>query len=327
MSSEVIKAGLLSTIVAGERTGFRYLGIGPCGAMDHFAMVVSNYLAGNSDAAAVLEINFPAPEFLFEKDHLICVTGKGFRIYINDENFSPWKPLLVKKGSTLKLKKIETGSRAYLAVHGGWKSQEWLGSFTTHLSVKAGGYSGRPLKKGDILEANEIHQPIDKVKALPWEISKNELNKIYTSSNEVRIITSIETDWLSSESKEKFLTSEFKITNHSNRMGYRLEGEKLEVDEPIELVSSPVDFGTIQLLPDGNLIILMADHQTTGGYPRIASVIKSDLSKLAQMNPNDKVNFKLITLMEAESTLLARMKLLTELKQACLTQYKNYFRI
>ncbi len=326
MSIEVIKPGLLITLVDVGLNGFRYLGIGPCGAMDHFAMSVSNYLVGNNNDAATLEMNFPAPELLFLKNNLICVTGSGLKIYLNDQVISSWKPHLVKKGSTIKFEKMESGCRAYLSVNSGWIAQDWLGSQTTDLGVRAGGFKGRMLQKGDILETNETQHHMEKNRSLPWGVSKNELDKIYSPPNQIRIIDSVEVKALSSESKERLFTTEFKITNQSNRMGYRLEGDKLFLNESLELVSSAVDYGTIQLLPDGNLIILMADHQTTGGYPRIASVVKSDLPKLSQLSPNEKINFKLITLEEAESELLAREKLLDELKQACLRQYKNYFK-
>jgi len=327
MSIKIIKPGLLTTLVDEGRTGFRHLGIGPGGAMDRFAMTVSNYLVGNCERVATIEMNFPAPEILLQHAHLISITGKGFEIQVNEKIVPLWKPILVKKGSIIRFEKVEGGSRAYLSVHGGWKAQEWLGSFSTHLGVKAGGYLGRALQKEDILETKGIDKDIDETKTLAWGVSKNELDKIYFLPNEIRITSSIETDLLSPESKENFLSSAFRVTPQSNRMGYRLEGEKLFLNQPVELVSSAVDFGTVQLLPDGNLIILMADHQTTGGYPRIASVIKSDLPKLAQMNPNDKINFKLIPLHEAESELLKRENSLAELKQACITQYKKYFNL
>ena len=326
MSIKIIKGGLLSILVDKGRPGFRHLGIGPSGAMDSFAMTIANYLVGNEERAATLEMNFPAPEILFQETQLICVTGRGLKIYLDDELTSPWKPSVVKKGSILKFERAETGSRAYLSVHGGWKSEEWLGSFSTSLGVKAGGYSGRALQKDDVLEVNARGHLTSPAKSLPWEISKNELDKIY-KHGEIRIIASVETDWLSQEAKGKLSSSAFRITPQSNRMGYRLEGEKLSLHQAIEMVSSPVDFGTVQLLPDGNLIILVADHQTTGGYPRIASVIKSDLPALAQMNPNDKIKFRLISQHEAEREWKAREKLLTELKQICMEQYKNYFNV
>lgn len=327
MSIEVIKAGLQSTIVAGERNGFRYLGVGTGGAMDSFAMKTSNFMVGNGGDVAVLEINFPAPELLFREDLLVSVTGRGFRVYINEKIFPSWRSVLVKKDAVMKLEKVEHGNRAYLAVHRGWKAQTWLGSFTTHLGSNIGGCWGRGLIKGDILEPNQQQPSVNEIRVLPWGISKKELDSIYLPTDEIRIIQSIETDLLSPGSKEKLLTSEFKISSQSNRMGFRLEGEKLTLGKPLELVSSPVDFGTIQLLPDGNLIILMADHQTTGGYPRIGSIIKSDLPRLAQKSANDKIRFKLISLNEAESEMQKRHTLLTELQNACLTQHNNYFKV
>lgn len=326
MSIKVIKPGLLATLVDGGRSGFRYLGIGPAGTMDHFAMAVSNYLVGNGERSATLEMNFPAPEFLFQDDQLVCVAGKGFRVYINGEIISLWKPYVVKKGSTVKFEKMATGSRAYLSVHGGWRGQDWLGSFSTSLGVRAGGYGGRALQKDDVLEANEKCHEASQPKSLPWGISKSELDKVYSPSDHIRIVASVETDKLAAGAREKLLSSPFRITHQSNRMGYRLEGAQLSLRQPMEMISSPVDFGTIQLLPDGNLIILMADHQTTGGYPRIASVIKSDLPMLAQMSPNENIRFRLVSLNEAEAEWQSREKLLAELKQVCLAHYKNYFK-
>ncbi len=325
MSIKIIKPGLLATLVDEGRVGFRNIGIGPGGAMDSFAMKVANYLVGNGEKAAVMEMHFPAPEMLFQNVHLICVTGKGFEIFVDDKTIPLWKPIAVEKGSIIKFTKSGSGSRAYLAVHNGWKAHEWLGSFSTHLGVKAGGYLGRALQKEDVLETATNELAVNGTKTLPWRISKNELDAIYSPPDEIRIINSIEADLLLSESRKKLLSSNFSVTHQSNRMAYRLEGEKLFLSRPVELVSSAVDFGTIQLLPDGNLIILMADHQTTGGYPQIASVIKADLPKLAQLNLSDKINFKMIPLSEAESILLSKEKQLAELKHICVRQFNQYF--
>jgi antagonist of KipI len=325
MSIEIIKPGLLSTLVDSGRSGYREFGIGPSGAMDRFAMTVSNCLVGNKEELATLEMHFPAPEIMFHQTHLVCVSGIGFEIKVDDKSIPLWKPFLAKKGSRMKFTKVTAGSRVYFSTQSGWRAEKWLESFTTHLGVQAGGHEGRVLKKGDIIETNKTAYYKDETKTLPWGISLYELSKIYLPPNEIRIIKSIETGLLSVESNKKLLSSSFTITRQSNRMGYRLEGEKLFLNEPVHLVSSAVNFGTIQLLPDGNLIVLMADHQTTGGYPRIAAVIKSDLPKLAQLNPDDKINFKLISLIDAENELRSRERLLDDLKQACLANYEKYF--
>ena len=326
MSIEVIKPGLLTTLVSTRREGARYLGVGPTGAMDEFALQVGNFLTGNPTALATLEMHFPAPEFFFQTSHLVSVTGIGFEVKADDRTIPLWKPFLVRKGATLKFGKTSGGNRAYFSLHGGWRAQEWLGSSTTNLNARMGGHAGRALQKGDLLETNKTVPWGNELKILPWEISTNELKKIYFPDDEVRCTESAETDLLSRESIEKLFSSSFTVLPQSNRMGYRLEGEKLFLAKPIELISSAVDFGTIQLLPDGNMVILTADHQTTGGYPRVASIIKPDLPKVAQRTAHDKIKFKLISQREAELQLEARAKLTEDIKSACLSQYKTYFK-
>jgi len=314
----------MATLVSEGRQGFRNLGIGPGGAMDYFAMKASNFLVGN-DREAVLEMGYSSSEFLFQNDSLIAITGRGFDAFVNNEPLTLWKPVHIKNNSILKLKKKSSAAWAYLAVKGGWRAQKWLNSFTTNSFAKSGGFNGRILVKEDILEMNEGKTMAGGAGALPWGISAKELDEVYSSSHAIRCISSVETDLLSSSSKEKFVSTEFTVTSQSNRMGYRLTGERLLLYQKIELVSSPVDFGTVQLLPDGNLIVLMADHQTTGGYPRIASVIKADLSKLSQLMPGEKINFKMISFREAETALISREQKLDELKRSCHTRIEKYF--
>ncbi len=324
MSIAFSKPGLLTTLVAGERNGYRNIGVGPGGAMDQFAMKVSNYLVGNQEDHAVIEFNFPAPEIQFKQSLLIGVTGKNFEVLVNDVIVPLWRPVGVEKNSVVKFKNKSSGGRGYLSVQSGWKAQEWLGSTTTHLEVEAGGHRGRALQKTDVIETNENGLGVLNEKGFPWSVSKNELNKIYSPASEIRCVPNAETDLLAPEFKKRFTTQALAVTPQSNRMGYRLEGETLHLGQPIELVSSPVDFGTIQLLPNGNLIVLMADHQTTGGYPRIGSVIKSDLPKLSQLGSSDSLNFKMISLAEAEDLLLSMEGLINQIKHSCFHQLSKY---
>jgi antagonist of KipI len=325
MSIKIIRPGLMTTLVSDGREGFRSSGIGPGGAMDYFAMKTANFLVGN-DGDAVLEVGYSSAELFFKEDSLISVTGRGFEVFVNDKTAALWRPLKIKKESTLNLKKKTGGAWAYLAVHGGWKAQEWLNSFTTNLHAKAGGLEGRILEKGDVVEKNEGSTIVNDAGALPWGISSKELDEVYAEANVMRCTCSPESDLMSSASKRKFETREFAVSSQSNRMGYRLTGEALSLQEKIELVSSPVDFGTVQLLPDGNLIVLMADHQTTGGYPRIASVIRADLAKLSQLMPGEKVNFKMISFGEAEAELISRHQKLDELRKSCHVRIEKYFK-
>jgi antagonist of KipI len=321
MSIKIIKPGLVSTLVDEGRTGYRSLGIGPGGVMDSFAMEVANYLVGNSQRSATLEMHFPAPEILFQQAPLVCLTGKGFSAWLNDIQIPLWQPFRAMKDSVLKFKISPPGHRTYLAVRGGWRAQEWLGSFATYLGVQAGGHEGRTLQKDDILEATVPYRESDVRDLLPLAISKGELDSVYGASNQIRCTPSAETDLLSDQSRNIFLSSSFTVTSQSNRMGYRLKGHPMHLGQPTEMVSSPVDFGSVQLLPEGNLIVLMADHQTTGGYPRIASVIQADLPKMAQLSPGEEINFRMISFSEAESALFSRRKQLDDLKSRCLSQF------
>lgn len=324
MSIKILKPAVAITLVSDGREGFRSWGIAPGGAMDYFAMKTANFLVGN-DQEAVLEIGYSSAEILFNADCLISVTGKGFDAFVNDEAVASWKPFKIKRDSILKLKKSPRGAWAYLATQGGWRAQKWLNSFTTNTYAKAGGFDGRMLRKEDILEMNERRTSAGNAGLLPWGISTKELDEVYSPPNVVKCIPSAEIDLMSDSSKQKFGSTEFTITSQSNRMGYRLTSEPLSLHEKTELVSSPVDFGTVQLLPDGNLIVLMADHQTTGGYPRIASVIKKDLSKLSQAMPGEKLKFKMISFQEAEAALISKEQQLDELRRSCHTRIQSYF--
>ena len=149
MSIKIIKPGVSATLQDTGRSGHRGIGIGSGGAMDMFAMKVANFLCGNDESEAVIEINFPAPEILFEQDAIISITGADFSGYINATAVSPWRTLYVKKNTVLKFRQPISGARSYLAVQGGWQVEKWLGSYSTHLKLGTGGLFGRALQKED----------------------------------------------------------------------------------------------------------------------------------------------------------------------------------
>jgi antagonist of KipI len=323
MSIKIIKAGVQTTVQDAGRTGHRSIGIGSGGAMDNFALLIANYLTGNEANAAVMEINFPAPEILFEQDALISLTGADFSATINEIALPSWAPVFVKKDTLLKFKQPIFGTKLYLAVHGGWQITKWLNSYSTNLKVATGGYYGRALQKDDTINFTTNYFSFAENKILPWHISQNELDKMYQPQNNIRCIKSIEWNLLNEASKQNFEKNNFSITNQSDRMGYRLNSQLLLLQQPTELISSAVDAGIIQLLPDGNCIVLMADHQTTGGYPRITAVIKTDLPKLAQTKPGQSINFTIVSLQDAEDLLIKMQQILQEIKIACLLNFKK----
>lgn len=297
------KSGLLSTIQDLGRQGFRRFGINPGGAMDKQAVRLINILLGNDDAEAVLEMHFPAPLLEFEADALIALGGADFGASLNNNEIENWRPFFIEKGSVLEFKKRVFGSRAYLAVKGGFAVKKWLKSSSTNLAANIGGFAGRALQKNDGLFFNQRTK--DKGQKTSYKISRSLTANYQKSPTKVRVIGGAEFDLLTAVHEQIFLTQNFRVSRESDRMGFRLMGEPLFLIEQQELISSAIDFGTIQLLPDGQMIILMADHQTSGGYPRIAHVVSVDLPILAQLGANDNIGFEMICLDEAENLTLA----------------------
>lgn len=305
---QFIKSGILSTYQDTGRNTYRYLGINPNGAIDRMAVRLLNILLQNSENEAAIEIHFPSPEIYFENNTIIAIGGAGFSPSLIDKDHNTielnnWQCTWVFAGSTLKFKKRIWGQRAYIAVKGGFPAAEWLGSKSTNSLL---GFNG--ISPNHYLSIPEHTKP----SVLPY--LGYSIRPSYSASPSIRLIKGKEFESLSAESKERLEKQELTISQNSNRMGYRLIGEALSLSKPLELISSAVDFGTVQLLPDGQLIILMADHQTTGGYPRLGNVISVDLPILAQCGPKDTLKFKFITQAEAEELLILREKEIKKLK-------------
>ncbi len=327
MSAVVLKAGLLDTLQDGGRYGHQHLGINPCGVMDSLSANVANILAGNHAMAVVLEVHFPAASLQFTTPRLIALSGADFGATINGEAIPGNTAIIVNGGAVLKFTASVQGARCYIAIRGGWSAEEWLGSGSTNLKVKKGGYHGRSLQNGDEIKnrTTEKQMKIPMVVgskgyvALP--ISAN-TSPLYTQRN-FRCIAASEYDWLDAESRQRLVDSSFTINNRSDRMGYQLSGSSLVVENKEQLLSSAVTKGTIQCLPSGQLIVLMADHQTTGGYPRIANVISADLPSLAQMKPGSLLNLRLVDVQTAEDIFFEQQYLLEQIRVAVLKKFKQ----
>jgi antagonist of KipI len=287
--------GILTTVQDLGRNGFRSFGINPNGVMDKTAARLINILLGNDENEAVIELHFPAPKLRFEKDAVIVLGGADFAAKINNKPMENWSCVFVEKGSLLEFNGKISGARCYLSVKGGFETENWLGSASTNLIANI----GKSLKQHDSLSFKSTKQLANRKLKIA-----NSLLPYYSKFPTVRVVAGAEFENLTALSEQNLLKKSFVISNQSDRMGFRLEGEPLYLLNSQELISSAVNFGTIQLLPNGQMIILMADHQTTGGYPRIAHVISADLPLLAQLNPNDKVAFHLISHEHAEEILL-----------------------
>ena len=307
------KPGILTTVQDLGRTGARSVGINPGGVMDTAAARMANILVGNAESTAVLEMHFPAPEIEFDDDAVFATCGADFGAQLSGSPFSNWSVGQARKGDVVRFSKKHFGNRAYLAVSGGVDGDEWLGSRSTNLSV---GIGGKKIFAGNRIECSPSSSATS-LTAGPSILPR------YSRFPTVRIIAGPELEFLTATSERNFLSDGFTITNDCNRMGYRLAGKPLHQLHKREMISAAVAFGTIQLLPDGQLIVLMADHQTSGGYPRIGNVISVDLPLLAQCGTNDGVSFALVSNDEAERLAEVFESELNYLRVGCRLQTQN----
>lgn len=326
MSLKIIKAGILDTIQDLGRLGHRHLGINPGGVMDGFSATIANLLVGNSETEAVIELHFPASTFMFQQPALISITGADFTPSINGDIVPLWQPILVSKHSVLQFSKLRSGARCYLAIRNGLHLDQWLNSYSTNLKAEAGGWLGRSLIKEDLIEYKKPEPQTklletDKTRVLPWKANPEFFS---AKKNELLFIKGAEWDYLSNETQQEFLNATFTISAQSDRMGFHLDGYDLARENYSEMISSAVCFGTLQLIPSGKLIVLMADHQTTGGYPRIGYVISACHSALAQLQHGNKITFKLAAVSLAEELMIKQKKHLLQIKSGCIFNLKNY---
>ena len=313
MTLLIERAGILTTVQDLGRTGRRSLGINPGGAMDRAAVRILNAVLGNDEGEAVLEMHYPGPGAVFEARALFAVGGADLAPMLNGEPLRMWTTVNAAPGDRLSFAEPRQGARAYLAISGGFGIEEWLGSKSTNLLAAVGGFEGRRLKAGDRLSFGPRAES-----GVPGITAGRSIVPHYSPHPTVRVLPGAEFALLTAKAEAEFREGSFTVTNDSNRMGYRLAGPRLHLLNRRELLSAAVDFGTVQLMPDGGLTVLMADHQTTGGYPRIAGVIEPDLSLLAQLMPGDKIAFHPVDTEEAERVALAHRRDLTLLKNGVL---------
>jgi antagonist of KipI len=323
MGLRIIKSGIGDSIQDMGRYGYQQLGIPPGGVMDRIAATIANTLVGNPIGEPLLEMHFPAATILFETSMMIALTGADFGAEINGKEVLINQPILVPSKAELRFTKHKKGSKIYLSVEEGFESKKWLGSSSTSFQVQKGGKDGRYLVKNDTLEFNNKEDlEIDTLMHLPWRASMSE----FYTGDRIDFMAGAEYPLLEKISQTSMVTNRFKVSNQSNRMGYRLEGQALLLSSKKECLSSAVGFGTIQLLPNAQMIILMADHQTTGGYPRIGHVASSSLPTLAQVSVGESINFVLVTPDEAEANFIQQQQNLQQLQNACNFRLQEYFK-
>lgn len=317
----VLKPGALSQLQDLGRYGQQRYGVPVNGVMDEWSHRLANVLVGNPEDQATLECTLTGPTLRFTRDRLIALSGADMQARIDGMPVPLDQPLLVRGGATLACGERRRGARLYLAVRGGFDVPAVMGSRSTFLRGGYGGFQGRALARGDRLPL----QPADTgypgatrllvqcgtpfVSAAQFAIAAPD-----GDAGILRVVPGPQWQAFTAQARQAFVEQPFQIDNRSDRMGYRLAGPRLMLAQPLEMVSEAVSFGTVQVPPDGNPIVLMADRQSAGGYPKIAYVASVDLPRLAQALPGDTVRFAPITLAQAQALYLQREDRLAELR-------------
>ena len=295
----VVKPGLLTSVQDLGRYGHQASGVPVAGPMDTFSHRLANQLAGNEPDAATLEITLIGPELIVEADTTVAIAGALFEVVCDHRAAPPNASFAVRRGQRLKFGRIEQGARAYLAVAGGIQTAPVLGSRATHLVSRMGGFNGRALQAGDrvpILTDTGV-RPQRKSGGLTLPTRGRAL---------LRVMAGPQADWFEADALTTIGGVSFRISPQSNRIGYRLQGPPLVRAREGELISEPVGIGAIQVPSAGEPILLMADRQTAGGYPKIGYVISADLPLAGQLAPGDFIEFHLCSAPEAVAALIAR---------------------
>lgn len=323
MTVKVLHPGLLTTIQDLGRYGSQKYGVIVSGAMDSYSLRIANLLVGNEENEGALEITLFGTSLQFKQEKLIAITGGDLLATIDGKNAPMWRPILVKKGSILQFKSAVKGYRAYVSFAGGIAVPKVMNSRSTYIRAGIGGFQGRALQKGDTFNCGEmssqgqsfIHQLKKIDRHFNWAVNFNLLINLQKTQT-IHMLKGTEFERFNEKSKQTIFTEPYVLTTQADRMGSRLEGSPLSLDKEFELLSEGVTYGTIQVPPNGQPIILMADRQTTGGYPKIGQVISADLSSLGQLQPRALIYFKEVSLDEATIELFKKEEIINIIKKA-----------
>ncbi len=303
---EILDGGLSTTVQDTGRHGEYHIGMPPAGAMDQFAHKVANYLVGNDEDAATLEMTYQGSEVEFHEDGLIAVTGADMSPTLDDDPVPMWTAVEVEAGQTLSFEFSQEGVRSYLAVAGGIDVPEVMGSSSTYTLIGLGGHEGRQLEAGDELAVGDGGAGTEQVGTAVSEEHQPDYSR-----NEVRVVMGLCDYRLTDEGRERFLEADWKVSNEADRVGYRFEGPDItdmfeEREQPFGAgpdVTNVVDLGypvgSIQMA--GQPIVLMRDAVTGGGYATVGTLISPDRSKLAQCRTHSTVSFESVDVDEAVS--------------------------
>ncbi|MDI6807823.1 MAG: biotin-dependent carboxyltransferase family protein [Candidatus Eisenbacteria bacterium] len=296
---EVVRAGLLTTVQDSGRAGWARFGVPPAGPADPFALRAANILVGNDPGVA-------GPVLRASCECLIAACGAEFEISVGNSPLPAWCSAPVPAGCEIRFGERRSGARAYLAISGGIAVKDFLNSRATYLTGGLGGLEGRPLRTGDKLPLGPMKDNPALCAGKTWPRSARPL---YSPHPTLRVVLGPQDDCFTAKGLATFLNSEYEVTAASNRMGCRLRGPLVAHRNQVDIVSDGVVTGSVQIPGDGQPIALMVDHPTTGGYPKIATIIRADLPLTAQCLPGDHVRFEAVSIAEAQAVLRTQMSI------------------
>jgi antagonist of KipI len=303
----VVKPGMLTTIQDLGRWGYQARGVPVAGPMDSCSHRLANALVGNDESAATLEITLVGPELEFGDERLVAVAGAEFELSLDGRPVPVRTPFLCPTQSHLRFGARQKGARAYLAVSGGVAAPSVLGSRSTHVLSAMGGINGRALRAGDLVPLGDTagvaapHRTAEPVVPLPQGQAR------------LRVLPGPQAEYFSDDALDVLQSAPYAITQQSDRMAFRLEGPRLSHARGADIISDATPLGVLQVPASGQPILLMADRQTTGGYPKIATVIAADMPLAGQLGPGDRIAFAVCSPRKAMAALIAQERAMMKL--------------
>lgn len=310
MGFTVIQPGLLTTIQDEGRFGYERYGMTPSGPEDPFSFHVANILAGNDQRESALEATILGPTLRFDAPCIIAIAGADMKPVLDGRPCPMYRAVRVQSGDELRMSAAETGCRAYIALCGGIDAPPVMGSRATAIVNQVGGYEGRKLRAGDVVALRTPDNP-------PRTLEGRFVEPPPMASGEcvVRVIPGPQQDAFTAKGWETFVSTPYAVSPDFDRMGIRLDGEKIEHKTDGNILSDGMAMGAVQVPDSGKPIVMMAERQTVGGYTKIATVISADLPVLGQRKAGDVLRFRAVTLEETHRLWRETNDFLTRLRE------------
>lgn len=334
MAFEILLPGALSTVQDKGRSGYLNQGFQESGACDKYSMRLANLLAGNleePEQAAVVEFTLNGGEIRFTSDEILALTGADMSPALNGHPVPMYSPILAEAGDILTLGFAVWGLRTYMAVYGGISVPVVMGSRSTNLKCRMGGFGGRPLRAGDVLENGKTPEQVRHLKEMlkgrepdlsidvnePWLRLPGNPCRYYGNERFIllRAVAGPQDEAFTESGLKTFVRAPYRLSRDCDRMACRLEGPAIEMKKGADIISDGIVEGSVQVSASGLPMVLMADHQTAGGYAKIATVISTDIPALAQLRPGDWVTFQYVTPKEAVAAARKEEKKLREFQE------------